>query len=83
MKVDLRSQLRRASTSIPLNIAEGTGKSSGPDRARFYSIARGSAMECGAIFDVFNASTMLPLEMARQGRELVVRIVSMLTKLSR
>ncbi len=40
-------------------------------------------MECGAIFDVFNASTMLPLEMARQGRELVVRIVSMLTKLSR
>ncbi len=49
----LADQLRPASLSIPLNIAEGSGKSTGPDQRRFYSIARGSAMECAAIFDAW------------------------------
>ena len=49
---DLRDQLRRAATSIPLNIAEGTGKRQPADRKRFYYIARGSAMESAAICDV-------------------------------
>jgi four helix bundle protein len=44
-------QLKRASLSILLNIAEGTGKTSDPERRRFYAMARGSAMECGAILD--------------------------------
>ena len=47
----LTDQLRRASLSIPLNIAEGSGKTEGRDRAHFMRIARGSAMECGAILD--------------------------------
>jgi four helix bundle protein len=41
---DLRDQLRRASASIPLNIAEACGKTGRADRARFYAIARGSAL---------------------------------------
>ncbi|MBM4320580.1 MAG: four helix bundle protein, partial [Deltaproteobacteria bacterium] len=49
---DLRDQLRRASTSVPVNIAEGSGKTTEPDRQRFYAIARGSAMECAALLDV-------------------------------
>ena len=44
-------QLRRASFSIMLNIAEGTGRFTKPDRRNFYIIARGSAFECVAIFD--------------------------------
>ena len=41
---EIRDQLKRAAMSVPLNIAEGTGKPTAPDRARFYGIARGSAM---------------------------------------
>jgi four helix bundle protein len=48
----LRDQLSRASSSIVLNIAEGCGRFTRPEKAHFYLVARGSAMECAAIFDV-------------------------------
>jgi four helix bundle protein len=48
----LCDQLRRGAFSICLNIAEGTGKNGRSDRARFYYIARGSAMECAAVCDL-------------------------------
>ena len=51
-KAAVKGQLDRASTSIPLNIAEGNGKFSAKDRARFLEMARGSALECAACLDV-------------------------------
>ena len=55
-KAAVKDQLDRASTSIPLNIAEGNGKWSSRDRCRFLEIARGSATECAACLDVLVAN---------------------------
>ena len=44
-KFGIISQMRRAASSIPTNIAEGCGKSSDKDFARFLNISFGSASE--------------------------------------
>lgn len=41
----LTSQIRRAGMSIPTNIAEGCGRNTDPEFARFLQIAMGSASE--------------------------------------
>ncbi len=51
-----KNQLRRASLSIVLNIAEGTSRFSKPDRKNFCVIARGSVFECVAVFDIMKDS---------------------------
>lgn len=79
----LSDQLRRAATSIPLNIAESSGKTGIADRKRFLAIARGSAMECGAILDVLRVLGLVDEQLVGEGKELIVRVVSMLTKMCR
>jgi four helix bundle protein len=78
----LRSQLDRASVSIVLNIAEGVGRTSGPDKAHFLVVARGSATECAGALDILLALGLIAPSDHRHGRGLVVRIVQMLTKLA-
>lgn len=50
----VKDQLGRASMSIVLNIAEGSGKFSKPDRRSFFVIARASVFECVAVIDLLH-----------------------------
>ncbi|MFA7235907.1 MAG: four helix bundle protein [Phycisphaeraceae bacterium] len=71
-----------AAVSILLNIAEGNGKRATRDRQRFFEIARGSAMECAACLDVFTTRKRKAMEEVERGKELLVRVVSMLVKMA-
>ena len=73
--------LRRAALSIPVNIGEGTGKRRPRDRARYYEYSRGSAMECGALFDALHVMELLDEQTHQERKELLVRVVSMLSKM--
>ncbi len=53
---DLKYQLDRASSSIALNLKEGSARRSEKERHQFYRIALGSFRECEAIFDIHPAS---------------------------
>jgi four helix bundle protein len=80
----LADQLRRAALSVPLNIAEGSGKGTMADREtrRFYAIARGSALECAAIVDALVVLRFVPIDEASQASDLLERIVSMLSRMT-
>jgi four helix bundle protein len=73
--------LDEASTSVALNIAEGNGKRSMADRARYLEIARGSALECAACLDVLVVRKRLDVDVSLRGKATLVRIVSTVTKL--
>lgn len=75
---EVKDQLDRAATSIPLNIAEGNGKYSQRDRCRFLDIAHGSALECAAGLDILVARGKLTNEQIHAGKEQLQRIVRML-----
>ena len=77
----LRDQIERASLSVVLNIAEGGGRRSRKDKARYYTYARGSATEVAASFDVLKIRKLAPACECARGRGLAVRVVQMLTKL--
>ncbi len=65
---ELRDQLKRAALSLPLNIAEGTGKVRQADKARYYAIARGSAFECAAILDACRVLDLLAVAEVTEGK---------------
>ena len=75
---EVKEQLDRASTSIPLNIAEGNGKFAPKDRCRFFDTANGSALECAAGLDILVAKRKLAPDQVRPGKESLQRIVLML-----
>ena len=75
---DVKDPLDRASTSVPLNIAEGNGKYAPKDRCRFFDIAHGSALECAAGLDILVAKGKLTVEQIRPGKEILLRVVRML-----
>jgi four helix bundle protein len=80
-KLAARDQLDRASTSIVLNIAEGNGKRSHPNRCRLFDIARGSTLECAACLDVLVVRGKLAAAAGSGGKELLLGVVSLLAGL--
>ena len=79
----LADQLQRASTSIPLNVAEGAGEFSRKDKARFYRMALRSATECAALLDVCRKLRLADPTQLQRGHDLLDRAVAMLTKMAR
>ena len=78
---DLVDQLRRSAQSIPQNLAEGVGKTTRNDQAKYYAIARGSAMEAAAHLDVMRIEELIDPQNHARGIELLERIVAMLTRM--
>jgi len=74
-------QLDRASLSALLNTAEGNGKRQRQVRAKFFDDARGSATECAACLDALVAKKIFPVERIGGGKDLLLKIVSMLSGL--
>ena len=75
------NQLRRAALSVPLNIAEGAGKTSNLDKRRFYGIARGSSLECAAILDAIEVLGLIESPVLGHGKELLAEAAAMLSGL--
>lgn len=76
-------QLGRASLSVVLNIAEGAGKVAAADKRRYYLTARGSATESAALLDALMRVGLLDDSKRAEGKEMLLRVVSMLVKLAR
>jgi four helix bundle protein len=77
----LLDQLERACQSIVLNIAEGAGRHSAPDKRRFYEMAKGSATECAAILDILRVRGIGGAERHAEARAVIVRVTQMLSRL--
>ncbi len=78
---DVRGQLDRASTSVPLNIAEGNGKFTPRDRVKYLDIAQGSALECAACLDVLVAKRVFAAEAIVEGKAMIEEAVNRLNRL--
>ncbi len=83
----VRYQLSRASLSIMLNIAEGSGRFSSRDKRNFYVIARGSLFECVAICDYLKQDELISADVHRivysQSEEISKMLFSLIKQLER
>ena len=77
----LTSQLRRAASSIPANIAEGCGRNGNADFARFLQIAFGSANELEYHLLLARDLQILNIEEHRQLEFQILEVKKMLASL--
>ncbi|MDD2984498.1 MAG: four helix bundle protein [Crocinitomicaceae bacterium] len=79
----VNDQLGRASFSVPLNIAEGSGKFSSKDRKNYFTTARASVFECVAVLDILsdeNSISEAELEMLMKNADELSRILYVMIK---
>ncbi|MHB8637329.1 MAG: four helix bundle protein [Fimbriimonadaceae bacterium] len=77
----LTSQMRRAATSIPCNLAEGAARNNRKELFHFVGIARGSCAELLTLFEIAEGVGMLAP--SPHGRDTVERVARMLTQLQK
>jgi four helix bundle protein len=77
----LRSQIRRATVSVYLNISEGASRNSPKDEKRFYEISRGSLVELDAALEVCVELGYFTTENLEHIGSLMIRPFQMLSKL--
>lgn len=77
----LGDNLKRAGISISNNIAEGSGKKSAKEKARYYGISLDSSRECFNMFIILNRRKAISKEDYCKGRTYARRLTSMLFKL--
>ena len=77
----LTDQLRRASTSIMFNIAEGFGRYTNKDRIRFIDIANGSVMEVSSELELAESFGYITSEDLKKFDDMILVIVRQLAKL--
>ena len=81
--IDLVDQLRRASLSVLLNLAEGAGEFSPAEKNRFYRMARRSAAECASVLDYCVARGLIAENEVEPSRVLYARVVGGIVSLMR
>jgi four helix bundle protein len=81
-KSTTRDQLRRAGDSIAFNIAEGNGKFLMKDRARFFQIAHGSALESAACLDLLSREGAVRATTFLKGRRCSMRSLGCFSRCS-
>ena len=82
-RAELKDQLSRAALSIVLNISEGAGKWSRPDKRKYYRNARGSATECLGALHACRLLKLADVDLLEKGELLIDRVIAMLTAMCR
>ena len=76
----LRDQIRRASSSVPLNFAEGFSKKTRREQHHYFRIARASAHESSAAFDVSDCLGIISTDHLAKGKDLCDHLAAMITR---
>jgi four helix bundle protein len=76
----LADQLRRNSSSVPLNYLEGCGRTGVADRRRFFVGASASAHEAAGTLDVMRCFGILDEARCRKGQDLCDHLIAMLRR---
>jgi len=77
----LTSQLRRASVSVPSNVAEGAARFSARERRRFFEIARSSLVEIDTQLEIATLLTYCSAEECAKMSEPINHLFAMLSRL--
>lgn len=79
----LSVQMKRASVSIPSNIAEGFRRNHQAEKTQFFAIAYGSGSELETQIEICRNLDLLTMEQTRRADQLLDETMRMLNRLSR